>query len=175
MANPDRFAESTGLVQGSAEDIFAFLDDQSNLSAHMSQSSGMMLGARMDIIMPTDRTRKVGSRFGFTGSVLGIPLAVDEVVTAREPPHRKTWETTVEPRLWVIGAYRMGFELSKAGTATTTLRVYIHYRNPVYGIGRLLGPLLGSFYARWCTAKMVSDARAHFAHQVGNAPSGSVA
>ena len=40
MSNPDRYAESTGLIEGSTEDLFAFLDDQSNLSAHMSQSSG---------------------------------------------------------------------------------------------------------------------------------------
>jgi hypothetical protein len=154
-------AEARGIVEAPAEDVFAFLDDQENLSSHMSKPSGMMLGTAMKIVMEPDHTRRVGSRFGFTGSVLGIPLRVDEVVTSRTPPSGKTWETTAEPTLWVIGQYGMGFELVPQGPRTG-LRVYIRYARPKGLLGRLLGWLLGPAYARWCTSVMVKDAARHF-------------
>ena len=42
------------------------------------------------------------------GRILGLKLSLDEVVTERDPPARKVWETVGVPRLLVIGPYRMG-------------------------------------------------------------------
>jgi hypothetical protein len=154
-------AETTGIVEASADIVFAFLDDQANLSSHMSKPSGMMLGSTMKIFMETDHTKNVGSRFGFSGSVLGLPLSVDEVVTSRTPPIAKTWETTAEPKLWVIGSYAMGFELVPQGSRSA-LRVYIDYNRPSGVFGSLMGLLFGPAYARWCTSIMVTDAAKHF-------------
>jgi hypothetical protein len=163
-----RFAEAIGDIHQDAAAVFDFLDDQANLSAHMSRSSGMMLGSTMNIHMEPDHTRRVGSRFGFTGRVLGVPLEVDEIVTGRVPPSSKTWETTSEPKLWVIGSYQMGSELMPRGDHTT-LRVYIRYDLPASGLPRVLGHLFGRFYAQWCTRKMVDDAREHFSREIGEA------
>ena len=90
MGSYAKYAETSGLIEASLTAIYEFLDDQSNLSAHMRQSSGMMLGSSMDIHMEPDHTRHVGSRFGFAGRIFGIPLSVEEVVTGREPPVSKT-------------------------------------------------------------------------------------
>lgn len=162
MNTHTRYSEAQGPVAAPPATLYAFLDDQSNLSAHMRQSSGMMLGSSMDIHMEADHTRNVGSRFGFTGRILGVPLSVEEVVTGREPPVSKTWETTAEPRLWVIGRYMMGFELAPQAEAGTTLRVYIRYDLPVGPFTRLLGRIFGGIYATWCTRQMVVDAQRHF-------------
>jgi hypothetical protein len=123
----------------------------------------------MKIQMEPDHTRNVGSHFGFTGRILGAPLRVDELVTSRQPPLSKTWETVGEPRLWVIGRYEMGFEIAPVGSASN-LRVYIRYDWPQGGLPRLLGRLFGRYYARWCTGRMVSDARRHFAKSRITAP-----
>lgn len=154
-------AQASGIIDAPVEAVFEFLDDQANLSAHMSKPSAMMLGSAMDIHMEADHTRRVGSIFGFTGRMLGVPLAVDEVVTARNPPLSKAWETTKEPQLWVIGSYQMEFEIAPE-SARTTMRVLIRYRLPVSGLPHLLGRLFGRFYAQWCTKKMVVDAGNHF-------------
>lgn len=156
------FADAVGSIAARPEVVFDFLDDQSNLSAHMSQSSWMMLGTTMEIYMDDKRTRAIGSRFGFTGRILGIPLSVDEVVTAREPPLRKIWQTTGEPTLWVIGQYRMGLELEPKADGAQ-LRVFIEYARPKAGIPWVLGLMFGKIYARWCTGQMVTDAQTHFA------------
>ena len=106
--------------------------------------------------------RSVGSHIVLRGRVFGIELHLDEVVTTREPPLRKIWETVGEPRLLVIGPYRMGFDLMPEGTAAQ-LRVAIDYDLPAKGISRLLGRLFGRTYAKWCTRQMVRDAQQSFA------------
>lgn len=162
MSSFDRYSEASGPVAAPPAAVYAFLDDHANLSAHMRRSSGMMLGSAMTLIMEEDHARRVGSRFGFTGRILGIPVSVEEVVTGREPPVSKTWETTGEPHLWVIGRYAMGFELAPRQKAGTTLHVYIHYDLPAEGFGRLMGHVFSGVYARWCTRRMVADAQRHF-------------
>jgi hypothetical protein len=127
----------------------------------MSESSWMMAGGRMETKVDGGQGQAVGSRISMTGRVLGIDLEVEEVVTERNPPHRKVWETIGTPRLLVIDHYRMGFEISPDG-ANSLLRVFIEYALPPKAPGRWLGGLLGRYYARWCAQRMVDDAVRHF-------------
>lgn len=159
---PRRHEEHTGTVSAPAERVFDHLDDQIRLSAHMSERSWKMGWARMSLRLDGGHGQVVGSRIGLDGRVLGVRLHLEEVVTERVPPIRKTWETIGEPRLLVIGAYRMGFDLSSRGWETQ-VRVAIDYDLPASGFSRLLGRWLGRSYARWCTKRMVQDARAAFA------------
>ena len=161
-------AETRVVVDASPVEVFAFLDDHRNLSAHMEQTSWMMIGSRMDIHLDESGTRTVRSKFGFTGSILGIPLSVEEIVTERDPPRSKAWVTIVEPTLWVIGRYRMGFVLAPE-SGSSLLTVFIGYDLPRrFGI-RWLGWLLGGFYAKWCTNRMANDAARHFRLAAGEA------
>lgn len=88
---------------------------------------------------------------------------------SRHPPFRKVWETVGTPRLVVIGPYRMGFSLVPSGggagaahSEAVGLTVFIDYALPQHGFARLLGRVFGDWYARWCTAGMVADARSAF-------------
>ena len=156
-------ANTVGTIEATADSLFAFLDDHKNLSAHMSKSSWMMLGSHMEIYLDAGEAHAPGSKFGFKGAVLGLPLSVDEVVTEREPPGSKAWQTIGEPHLWVIGRYKMGFKITPDG-GVSRLQVFIEYARPAVGLGRFLGVLFGNTYARWCTRRMVNDAGRHFAH-----------
>jgi hypothetical protein len=144
------------------EHVFAYVDDHTRLASHMSQSSWKMGGGRMAIELDEGRGQRVGSRIRLTGRVLGMALAVEEMVTERTPPHCKVWETTGTPKLVVIGHYRMGFEVTPQGQASR-LRVFIDYALPERAPARWLGRVLGRCYARWCTQQMVDDAVKHFA------------
>ena len=115
----------------------------------------------MEIGLDADGGRKVGSRIRLAGRVFGIELSVEEIVTERDPPRRKVWETTGSPRLLVIGHYRMGFELSPRGSECA-LRVFIEYALPAQAPARWLGRLFGGYYAKWCTRRMVDDTVAYF-------------
>nr|WP_295467820.1 SRPBCC family protein [Mesorhizobium sp.] len=161
-------AETQVVVDASPEAVFTFLDDHRSLSAHMGQRSWMMMGSRMDIHFDEGGARSVGSTFGLTGSFLGIPLSMEEMVTERDPPRLKTWVTVIEPTLWVIGRYRMGFAIAPE-PGSSELTVFIGYDLPQRFGTRWLGQLLGGFYAKWCTNRMANDAARHFRHAVDGA------
>jgi len=154
-------AEYTAVIPASVEQVFNWLDDQMRLSQHMRKRSWKMGWGKMDTALDERRGRAVGSHIVLSGRVLGIRLYLDEVVTEHEPPYKKSWETVGEPRLLVIGPYRMGFEVLSAGT-DARLRVAIDYQLPKRGISRWLGSLFGHSYARWCVRQMAEDAQHSF-------------
>jgi hypothetical protein len=150
--------ESTEVdVATAPERLFAALDDHKRLASHMEKPSLMTAGASMSITTDARHGQAVGSVISMSGQVLGVKLALDEVVTEREPPLKKTWETRGQPRLLVIGGYRMGFSIApRAGGSHLT--VFIDYSLPERGFAWLLGKLFGKAYAGWCTRRMAADA-----------------
>jgi hypothetical protein len=165
-----RDAESSATIAGPVERLFARLDDHSRLTSHMNRRSWRTGWGRMELQMDETAGKAVGAHLRLRGRVLGLRLEVDEVVREREPPWRKVWETVGDPRLLVIGAYRMGFELgpetqiglgssAEEGSCYVHLRVFIDYDSPGGIIASVLGRLLGGWYARWCTERMIADAR----------------
>lgn len=162
-ARHDRHAESRVPVHASEAVLFALLDDHTRLSAHMSRPSWRTGWMRMGISTDGGGGKAIGSHIRLAGRILGVSIFLDEVVVEREPPRRKVWETVGEPRLLVIGGYRMGFEIIAHGVYPgVDLRVFIDYDLP-RGAARPLGWLLGGWYARWCTGRMARDARDAFA------------
>lgn len=159
-----RHDECTVFVAGFPEEVFAFADDHSKFSAHMSGSSWMMLGSKMATATDAELGQKVGSHITMTGNVLGIPLSLDEVVVERIPPWEKAWETVGAPRLLVIGAYRMGFRVLRHERGAV-LNVFIDYDLPAQL--RWLGKLIGHRYARWCVKQMAVGVERHFGRLEG--------
>ena len=160
--------ESSGYVDAAPERVFAMLDDHARLAAHTIEPSWRMGWATMHIITDPKGPRGAGARIMLRGRIFGIHLWVEEAVTGYDRPRRKEWETITEPRLLVIGSYKMGFETTPAGEGTT-LRVTIDYNRPTSPIASLLALLFGRMYARWCTSQMVRDAA------ISAAPSGRTA
>jgi hypothetical protein len=148
-------------VLASPAEVFAHLDDQTRLAAHMEKRSMMMLGGRMTYDLDQGQGRAVGSVIRMRGSFLGFSLLVEEVVTERTPPSRKTWETRGAQRLLIIDSYVMGFETRAVGERTA-VRIFIDYRLPSPLFWRGLGLLLAPLYARWCVSRMVNDLRQNF-------------
>lgn len=153
--------ETSAIVAGPLEEVFAHMDDHARLTSHMSESSWMMGGGSMQVELDAARGQKIGSWIRLSGKILGVTLAVEEIVTERTPPRRKAWETTGVPRLLVIGRYRMGFEIAprEAGSHVT---VFIDYALPEGALTRWFGYFLGRYYARWCTQQMAGDAIRQF-------------
>ena len=153
--------ESTSLVDAPIDQVFAYLDDPKALAAHMGESSMMMAGSRMLIDVDADGGRVVGSKIRMQGRMMGIPLSLEEVVTERQVPSRKVWETIGTPNLVVMAHYRMGFELTP-GVHSSVVRVFIDYSLPTTAPGSWLGRLFGGIYARWCTKQMADGAAKQF-------------
>ena len=155
-----RHREGTKSISAAPEKIFAFIDDHSRFASHMSQSSWMMGGGRMVVDVDAARGQAVGSHIRLSGNVFGIRLFLDEVVTRRNPPREKMWETVGSPKLLVIGSYRMGVEITPESRGSR-LRVFIDYDLPT-GLTLVLGWLFGDFYARWCVKQMLAGTSEQF-------------
>ena len=116
----------------------------------------------MKTLIDEGRGRSIGSHVRMQGKMMGVELLLDEVITERQPPHRKAWETVGPQRLLVIDSYRLGFDIA-AQNKSSELRVFIDYNLPAAPPLRWLGFLLGEFYAKWCVQRMINDASNHFA------------
>ena len=157
---------SEAIISASQAEVFAYLDDQTRLAAHMEKRSMMMLGGRMTYEFDAAQGRAVGSVIRMGGSFLGISLFVEELVTERISPTCKRWETRGPQRMLVIDSYAMGFETRMIGGGTA-VRVFIDYQLPHSLPERWLGLLFAPFYARWCVSRMVKDASRHFGSVAG--------
>lgn len=154
--------EARGAVAAAPAVLFEHLDDPLRLSSHMQERSMAMMGTSMRMETDARDGRALGSVIRMSGRVLGIPIGLEEVVTDRDPPRLKAWEIVGEPRLLVIGRYRMGFGIEAAGGGSQ-LTVFIDYELPASSRGRLLGRWFGPRYARWCCERMLADAQAAMA------------
>ena len=159
-----QYREKTALIPASASEVFAFVDDHSRLSSHMNQSSWRMGGGRMSSVLDEEKGQAVGSHIRMSGTVFGLRLSLDEVVTVRRPPTEKRWQTVGIPRLLVIGSYKMGIQITPAN-GLTRLRVFIDYDLPADWPASWLGRLFGGIYAGWCVGQMVDGAARHFGEQ----------
>jgi hypothetical protein len=151
--------QDSKLISADAAEIFAFIDDHTRLSSHMNKSSWMMGGGRMDTAVDEGHGQDVGSHIRMSGNAFGITLSLDEVVTHREPPHLKVWETVGTPKLLVVGHYRMKAEIEPQENGSL-LTVSIDYDLPATNVW--LGKLFSGMYAQWCIQQMIKDTYRHF-------------
>jgi len=153
--------EKSTLVASAPAALFAYLDDPSTLSGHMAKSSWRMGGGKMTIEVDAGQWKRVGSTARLAGKAFGMPLSVQTRLTDYHPPQRKVWETIGEPRLLVIGPYRMGIDLSPK-REITRLNIFIDYDLPKERPYSWFGGVLGRAYARWCVISMLEDTVSQF-------------
>jgi hypothetical protein len=151
-----RHAETGCEIAADAAAIFEYIDQPERLSAHMARRSWQLAGSSMTIHTDAAGGRAVGSRIRLAGRMLGIDLHVNGEVRQREPPHRKAWETIGEPRLLVIGRYRMTVSIEPRGDYCY-VKIAIDYALPSMRETRWLAMALGRYYASWCVQQMASD------------------
>ena len=154
-----RHYEETSFISTAPSELFSYVDDHKRFSSHMSQSSWMMGGGRMDVSVDEGRGQKVGSHIRLSGKAFGITLFLDEVVTRHDPPCLRPCDTVGTPKLLIIGQYGMGIELHPQETGSR-LRVFIDYDLPTTNVW--LGRLFSGVYAKWCVRQMIKGTHNYF-------------
>ena len=158
-----RHAESSLVVRVAPEVAFAFLDAHENIAAHMDRPSWAMLGGTMTSTIDKLAGQETGSVIRIAGKVFGISISLVEKIVERLPPRRKRWETIGTPKLIVMGGYRMGFDIERAGGGCQ-VTVVIDYDIPEGLWGSLLGRLFARAYARWCLQRIVETVALEFSN-----------
>lgn len=152
--------ERKALIAAPPAVLFDYLDDPARFGRHMTKPSLMMMGGSMSYALDSAGGRALGSKITMTGSMLGLKLAVDEVVITHAPPREKVWATVGSPRLIVLRGYRMGFRIAQHERGSNLVS-FIDYA-PSPGLG-----WLARAYARWCIARIIRDAETNFDTQPG--------
>ena len=124
----------------------------------MSGRSMMMMGGKMEIERLPGPEKGVGSTYRWKGGVLGLPLDFTETVTLWKENEKKVWETTGEPKLIILGWYRMRLvtEPREGGTLASLEIEYTHHEGFFY---KILSAALAGWYADWCLTRMLGDAK----------------
>lgn len=107
--------------------------------------------------LETDRHggRRKCSHTTLKGRAFGVPIRLETEVTQRDPPTIKRWQTVEEPRLLVIGRYRMTARIDRA-PRQSLVTIRIDYALPGTRHGTI-ARWLARIYARWCVRRMASD------------------
>ncbi|AKM83538.1 hypothetical protein A2422_01550 [Candidatus Woesebacteria bacterium RIFOXYC1_FULL_31_51] len=143
-------------IKTSPQKIFDYVDNHLNFSSHMNKPSLMMGGGKTKIELDDGKGKIVGSHIKMKGSVFGINIFLDEVITEHNPPYKKTWETIGIPELIIIGNYMMGFEIKKENEGSL-FKVFIDYNLPTKVFNKILEYFLSGFYAKWCVDQIIKS------------------
>jgi hypothetical protein len=161
-----RHEEARCDVPAPPADVFEHIDRPERLSAHMARKSLRLGGGSMSIETDSAGGHAVGSHIRLGGRVLGLALNVECIVTQREPPRFKAWQTVGKPRLLVIGPYRMSVAIEPMKPRASRVIITIDYALTANRIWRWFGPA----YARWCVRQMARDLVQSFGDRLHRLP-----
>lgn len=160
-----RHYEKTMEINGTSEEIFDFMDDIRNTGMHMTESSGAMMGGKLDLHWLTDHKTGLGTKYRWTGKTVGMKMDFTVEVTKWVEGKEKIWATTGEAKMIVIDWFEMYLIIApvKKGKSQTKLGIYYTKHKS------LLGFLLGKAYSKWCVKSILRDTKKHFKKQKANA------
>lgn len=119
----------------------------------MQKLSIMMLSVRMSYEFDEAKGRTVGSVIKMRGNILGLVLSV-------EGDHRAG--SHLDARYGRREAARTSLSSVLTGWGrdqrASRLRVFIDYDYPATIAAKVLGPMFGPIYARWCVNRMATNA-----------------
>lgn len=141
-----------------AEKVFSYLDDLSVTGMHMTKSSGMMMGSKLHLEYLTLNHSGLGSKYRWTGTMMGMKMDFTVEVTKWVEGVEKVWETTGEAKMIIYFSYRMHLLVYPEGNRTQA-ELSITYEKPKGGFGKIVSFLFADWYSNWCLKKMLSDSK----------------
>ncbi len=97
----------TETYEASPEIVFDHLDNLGVTGMHMTQSSMMMMGSKLKLEFLTENQTGLGTRYRWTGKMMGFKMDFTVEVTKWDLGKEKVWETVGSPNLIIYSWYRM--------------------------------------------------------------------
>lgn len=158
MRQYQKHYEDSTVIPASARNVFEYVDDHANYYSHVIKFA-RMAGGHMDLQMDDGCGKSVGSHIRLSGEVLGKSLSLEEVVTRREYPRVKTWETVGIPKFLIVGQYQYNIQIEPQNNGST-LHVSFDYDPPKQS--GWIRRLIGGVYAKLCAKEMTQVTRDYF-------------
>lgn len=153
-----RSFERTVLINGTPGEVFAFMDNIENTGMHMTESSGAMMGSKLTIQWLSGHKTGLGTKYRWTGKVVGMKMDFTVEVTKWDQGKQKVWGTVGDAQMIVIDWFEMYLIMIPQSDGKVLAQLGIHYTKH----RGLWGFLLGKWYSKWCVKSMLKDTRKHF-------------
>ena len=148
----------TETYRATPEEVFQCIDDLGVTGMHMTESSMPMMGGKLDLNFLTSNHTGIGSKYRWTGKVVGMTMDFTVEVTKWIKGKEKIWETIGVPKMIIYSWFRMNLAISTASNSTQA-DLSISYEKPKGWFNRLLSFLLADWYCNWCLRHMLDDAK----------------
>jgi len=148
----------TETYNASAYKVFNYLDDLGVTGMHMTQSSLMMMGSKLNLEFISTQHKGLGFKYRWTGRMMGIKMDFTVEVTKWVEGVEKIWETVGNARMIIYSWYRMHLiVITKDNMSEATLS--ITYRRPNTWFAKVLSFLFANWYCNWCLKNMLLDSK----------------
>ena len=144
--------------RASPETVFKTIDDLGVTGMHMTKSSMMMMGSKLHLEFLTENHIGLGSKYRWTGKMMGLKMDFTVEVTKWIKSIEKTWETIGSTRLIIYSWFRMHLLVAPAVDCATA-ELSISYKKPKGFFKKILSFLFADLYCKWCLRKMLGDAK----------------
>jgi hypothetical protein len=148
----------TIFILASPEKVFSQMDDFSKTGMHMSESSMMMMGSKLNLEQKSQNAVGRGASYRWYGKMMGMNIDFIENVTNWQPPKLKEWETSGEANIIIMSWYKMWFEISPFENGSV-VKLSISYLQPKKWFYKLLSILFANWYCNWCLKNMLNDTK----------------
>lgn len=140
------------------EKAFAYMDNIGNTGMHMTKSSMPMMGSKLELKQLSENATGLNSKFRWFGKMMGFTMDFTVVVTKWIKDKEKVWETIGEPKMIILGWYKMHLVLSPEGK-NTKAELSLAYTKPTGLFFKFIAFFLAPFYANWCLNNMLQDSK----------------
>jgi hypothetical protein len=138
--------------------VFKCLDDLGVTGMHMTKSSMMMMGSKLNLEFLTESHAGLSSKYRWTGKMMGLPMDFTVEVTKWIKDEEKIWETIGEAKLIIYSWYRMHLNVRPI-TNGSKAELSISYEKPKGFFNKILSFLFADLYCKWCLRKMLGDGK----------------
>ena len=148
----------TEIYNAPVHDVFRAIDDLGVTGMHMTQSSMMMMGNKLHLEFLTENQTGPGSKYRWTGKILGMKMDFTVEVTKWIEGEEKIWETIGDTKLIIYSWYRMRLNVMPIADSSKA-ELSITYEKPDRFFNKILSFLFADLYCKWCLNKMLGDAK----------------
>lgn len=146
------------IINASPEKVFETLDDLGVTGMHMTRPSAMMMGSKLHLQYLTENQKGLGSKYRWTGKMMGMKMDFTVEVTRWIKGVEKTWETIGAAKMIIYSWYRMNLLVSKQGSRALA-ELSIAYKKPKGWFAGIISFLFADWYCRWCLNNMLNDTK----------------
>jgi hypothetical protein len=134
------------------------MDDVTVTGGHMTKSSRMMMGSKLNLEWLSKTRVGLNTRYRWTGKMMGISMDFTVQVTKWIPGREKVWETIGPAKLVIYSWYRMNLLVSQLPEGSKAA-LSITYEKPQGPFNKILCFLFADWYCAWCLKQMLADAK----------------